>query len=83
VTDFAELHSLDLRDEPDVFVARQNAHAIAGAVGLDVQDQVRVATAVSEVAREAVAAGGGRLVFGLDDGVVLCVVLDQAAAAPP
>src|SRR5512147_1760769 len=45
--------------ESDVFLLRQRAREIAAAVGFDTQDQVRVATAVSEVGREVLGAGGG------------------------
>ncbi|HYJ33128.1 MAG TPA: ATP-binding protein [Candidatus Binatia bacterium] len=47
--------SLALRQEVDVVLARQRARRIAGLLGFDGQDQVRIATAVSEIARNAVA----------------------------
>ena len=46
-----------LRVEPDIFVARQLGREVARAVGLEVQDQTRLATALSEVARYALAGG--------------------------
>jgi signal transduction histidine kinase/DNA-binding response OmpR family regulator len=53
--------------EQDVVVARQRARQIAALVGFDGQDQTRVATAVSEIARNAFRyAGGGRVEFALD-----------------
>lgn len=42
-----------LRFEDDVVAARQRARQIAGLIGFDVQDQTRIATAVSEIARNA------------------------------
>jgi signal transduction histidine kinase/CheY-like chemotaxis protein len=50
--------------EQDVVSARQRARQIAGALGLDAQDQTRLATAVSELARNAFNyAKGGRVEF--------------------
>ncbi len=53
--------------EPDVVVARQRARQIARLLGFEAQDQTRIATSVSEIARNAVNyAGGGRVEFGLE-----------------
>jgi signal transduction histidine kinase len=50
--------------EHDVVLARQRARAIAARIGFDVQDQVRFATAVSELARNAFRyACDGRVAF--------------------
>jgi signal transduction histidine kinase/ActR/RegA family two-component response regulator len=58
---------LTLRNEHDVVVARQRARTIATVVGFDTQDQARIATAVSEIARNAVRyAHGGRIEFALE-----------------
>ncbi|GIE36809.1 sensor histidine kinase [Actinoplanes italicus] len=46
-----------LRVEQDVFVVRQLGREVARAVGLESQDQTRVATALSEVGRVLLAAG--------------------------
>ncbi|ONH23265.1 hybrid sensor histidine kinase/response regulator [Pseudofrankia asymbiotica] len=51
--------------EPDVFAARQLAREIGSRVGLDGQDQVRLATALSEVGRDALVAGGAWADFGV------------------
>jgi signal transduction histidine kinase/CheY-like chemotaxis protein len=52
--------------EPDLVSARQRARRIAELVGFDRQDQTRIATAVSEIARNALKyAGGGRIEFGV------------------
>ena len=48
--------------------ARQRARQIAALLGFDAQDQTRIATAVSEIARNAVRyGGGGRVEFALDE----------------
>lgn len=47
------LHRIALKDEKDVVLARQRARSIAGALGFDHHDQIRIATAVSEIARNA------------------------------
>ena len=48
----------------DVVLARQRAREVAELLGFDRQDQTRIATAVSELARNAHRyAGGGRVVF--------------------
>jgi signal transduction histidine kinase len=47
----APLLSLSLHDEPDLFLLRQRGREVAAAVGLDTQDQIRVATALSDVGR--------------------------------
>ncbi|MFO1498790.1 MAG: anti-sigma regulatory factor [Verrucomicrobiota bacterium] len=50
--------------EHDVVLARQRARQVAGLLHFDVQDQVRIATAVSEIARNAfLYAKGGRVEF--------------------
>ncbi len=46
------------RDE-DVVAARQRGRLLAGSLGFDVQDQARIATAVSEISRNAISHGGG------------------------
>jgi signal transduction histidine kinase len=53
--------------EPDVVAVRQRARHISALLGFGVQDQVRLATAVSEVARCAYGrAAGGRALFALE-----------------
>jgi signal transduction histidine kinase/ActR/RegA family two-component response regulator len=53
--------------EDDVVRARQLARMIAGGLGYAGQDQTRIATAVSEVARNAfMYAGGGKVRFAID-----------------
>jgi len=56
-----------LRGDADVVLARQRARQVAALLGFDVQDQTRFATAVSEIARNAVRyAVGGRLELRVD-----------------
>jgi signal transduction histidine kinase len=56
--------SLPMIGERDVVSARRRARQIAELLGFDAQDQTRIATAVSEIARNAVCyAGGGTVEF--------------------
>jgi signal transduction histidine kinase/CheY-like chemotaxis protein len=56
------LTSLFVRHEQDVVAVRQRAREIAARLGFDGQDQTRIATAVSEIARNAfMYAGGGKV----------------------
>ena len=64
------LLTLQIRLEPDVVLARQRARQLAELLGFDTQEQTRIATAVSEVARNAFRyAGGGKAVFVVDPSV--------------
>jgi signal transduction histidine kinase len=61
------LLTVAIRQEHDVVVARQRTMQIARLVGFESQDQVRIATAVSEIARNVIHyAGQGRAAFRLD-----------------
>jgi signal transduction histidine kinase len=51
--------TLVLNDERDVVLARQRAKQVAGLLDFGLQDQTRIATTVSELARNAVIYGGG------------------------
>jgi signal transduction histidine kinase len=78
------LARLTLRTPADVVAARQRAHRLAELVGFDRSAQTRIATAVSEVSRNAfVHAGGGSVEFDLQgEGVgnlLTVVVVDQGA----
>jgi len=56
-----------LRSEEDVVHARQVARTLAGELGFSLQDQTRISTAVSEIARNAFSYGGGGTVeFAVD-----------------
>jgi signal transduction histidine kinase/CheY-like chemotaxis protein len=61
------LITLAVRVEQDVVSARQRARQISALLGFDAQDQARVATAVSEIARNAFRyAGGGEIEFSVE-----------------
>jgi signal transduction histidine kinase/CheY-like chemotaxis protein len=61
------LLAFDIRNENDVVIARQKSRLIAEALKFDSQDQTRIATAVSEIARNTLQYGGGGSVeFSLD-----------------
>ena len=60
------LLTVALRVERDVVTARQRSLQIARLIGFDPQDQVRIATAVSEIARNVINyAGSGQVVFAI------------------
>ena len=61
------LVTLAIRHEQDVVIARQRAREIARLVGFDGQDQTRIATAVSEIVRNAFRyAKGGKVEFAVE-----------------
>jgi signal transduction histidine kinase/CheY-like chemotaxis protein len=61
------LLAFDLHYEQDVVTARQHAAEIAGLLDFDVPDQTRIATAVSEIARNAFRyTGGGSVEFEVE-----------------
>ena len=65
---------LELAQDRDIVAARQRARQVSALLGFDSQDQVRIATAVSELARNAMRhAGGGAIEF----------ILAQAPAHSP
>jgi signal transduction histidine kinase/AmiR/NasT family two-component response regulator len=65
----AAILRIEIKYEHDVVLARQRTRQIAALLGLEGQDQVRVATAVSELARNAFQyAGGGKIEFFFDSG---------------
>jgi signal transduction histidine kinase/CheY-like chemotaxis protein len=63
----AAILSVAIKHEHDIVAARQRARQVAAGLGFDAQDQTRIATAVSEIARNAFSyAGGGRVDFLLE-----------------
>ena len=80
------LFSIEIRLENDVVLARQKARAIAAALKFEPQDQTRIATAVSEIARNTFQyGGGGRAEFSiLDDPekMLLITLRDQGRGIP-
>lgn len=72
------------RDE-DVVAARQRARQIAEALGFDGQDQTRIATVISEMARNVARyAGSGTVEFFLDEeeGALAVIVADKGPGIP-
>jgi len=66
-TDSYPLFSIPIESEEDVVLARQRAREVSGELGFETQDQIRIATAVSEIARNAYSyAGGGKVEFHLE-----------------
>ena len=66
------LSSISLNFEYDLVAARRRARQIAALLGFDEQDQTRIATVTSEIARNALRyGGGGRVEFGVEtrDGI--------------
>ncbi|WP_154372948.1 ATP-binding protein [Duganella guangzhouensis] len=64
---FVRLLQVNIGSTPDVVAVRQRARQIAGLLNFGVQDQVRIATAVSEVARCAYGRlAGGRATFAIN-----------------
>ena len=80
-----EVHSLMLANERDVVSARQRARSIAEALRFDHHDQIRIATAVSEIARNAFRyARGGTVIFSVDpdDRLFRISVTDKGGGIP-
>jgi len=71
----SELARLAVSDTAGVFAARQLGRGLAAALALEQQDQIRVATALSEISRSAVTAGRTAVItFGIDDAALLLTV---------
>jgi signal transduction histidine kinase/CheY-like chemotaxis protein len=80
-----KLHSVVLAGEQDVVNARQRARSIAEALGFDHHDQIRIATATSEIARNAFRyARGGGVSFEVDadTGIFRIIVTDKGGGIP-
>ena len=80
------LLTIELVREHDVVFARQRARQLASEFRLDAQDQIRFATAVSEIARNAHQyARGGRVEFRVEagpPGMLLARVVDAGGGIP-
>ncbi len=64
----ARLLAIAIEQERDIVQARQRTRQIAGLLGFERQDQTRITTAVSEIARNAIEYGkGGRIEYRLAD----------------
>ena len=84
----ARILKIGLDNEQDVVMVRQRARQISAALGFGLQDQVRIATAVSEVARCACRHEyGGRATFSLDEqggaSALQVVIRDNGGALRP
>jgi signal transduction histidine kinase/CheY-like chemotaxis protein len=78
------LLSVTIRLEGDVVLARQRARTIARLLGFDNQDQTRLATATSEIARNAYAyAVGGQVDFAIEGGTAPQVLLVRVSDRGP
>jgi signal transduction histidine kinase/CheY-like chemotaxis protein len=56
-----------IASDRDIVVARQSARQVSALLGFETQDQIRIATAVSELVRNALRyAGGGEVEFAFD-----------------
>jgi len=81
-----KLLTMEVRYEHDVVLARQRARTIAAALKFDIQAQTRIATAVSEIVRNAFQyAGGGSIDFEIDNGtekMLLITVRDHGKGIP-
>jgi signal transduction histidine kinase len=77
--------TVQIRFEQDAVLTRQRARQIARLLGFDAQDQTRIATAVSEIARNAFRyAGGGKAEFSADeDGRLLVIKVSDTGPGIP
>jgi signal transduction histidine kinase len=79
----SELARIEVTDPAGVFAARQLGRGIAVQLGLERQDQVRVATALSEVSRSAVMSGQHAVImFGTDETELMVTVALDGEPSP-
>ena len=79
------LYNMPLAGDQDVVNARQRARSIAEALGFDHHDQIRIATATSEIARNAFRyARGGTVNFDVDvdKSLLIVEVSDKGGGIP-
>ncbi len=70
-----KLLTVEVRFEQDVVLARGRSRQIASLLGFDLQAQTRIATAVSEISRNAFQyAGGGRVEFAVQEEFAALVI---------
>jgi signal transduction histidine kinase/ActR/RegA family two-component response regulator len=77
---------LRLQNEADVVVARQRARQVAELLGMEGATQTRLATAVSEIARNALIHGGGGhtdLLLSVGPPRLLVRISDEGGGLPP
>jgi anti-sigma regulatory factor (Ser/Thr protein kinase) len=76
--------SVSIRTEHDTVAARQRARQIARLLGFDAQDQTRISTAVSEIARNAFNyAGGGHIEYSIEGTVAPQLLLVKVTDTGP
>ena len=76
--------SVNIRSEHDTVAARQRARHIARLLGFDHQDQTRISTAVSEIARNAFNyAGGGQVEYLIEGNVAPQLLLVKVTDSGP
>jgi signal transduction histidine kinase/DNA-binding response OmpR family regulator len=76
--------SVSIRSEHDTVAARQRARQIARLLGFDTQDQTRISTAVSEIARNAFNyAGGGQIEYSIEGAVAPQLLLIKVSDLGP
>lgn len=77
------LSTITLRNERDVVQARQRAREVAALLGFDNQEQIRLATATSEMARNAYRyARGGKVSFEVEIGLTQVLVITVSDTGP-
>jgi signal transduction histidine kinase/CheY-like chemotaxis protein len=77
------LSTITLRNERDVVQARQRAREIAALLGFDNQEQIRLATATSEMARNAFRyARGGKVNFDVEIGPTQVLAITISDTGP-
>ncbi|WP_144722064.1 ATP-binding protein [Cellulosimicrobium sp. TH-20] len=72
-----------LRSDSDVLALRRAGREICRLLGLDTQDQVRVATALSEIGRSAVGSGTADVVVGVLPGLPQATLRAEIVAGTP
>mgnify|MGYP000630877585 CR=1 FL=1 len=77
------ISSITLAHDHDLVAARQRARQIATTLGFDAQDQTRIATVVSETARNVIRyAKSGKIEFGIAPGDVALLVITVTDRGP-
>ena len=79
----AAVLTVALLGEGDIIAARRRARQIADHLGFEAQDQTRIATAVSEIARNAATyGGGGRVSFSVEPGPTPTLIVQVRDKGP-
>src|ERR1700676_1177543 len=75
--------SVAIHNEHDTVAARQHARQIARLLGFDHQDQTRISTAVSEIARNAFSYAGGQIEYLIEGAVAPQLFLVRVTDSGP